>query len=168
MHKWLALPERYGFPPLPLPLRLSMSSCWVLEAQTSWSFIWKKQIYYYLMQDTYLGNFPVNKEKLGSGEVKISSFLIWLRVGFLTSKAPILVKLSWLSRILQVFQNVTSLTTVSGIWDTNPLVITEAPPRWSDMASSLYINDVHFMSHTLLNTPRNLIMVKEHVIIRLP
>ena len=26
---------------LPLPLRLSMTSCWVLEAQTSWSFIWK-------------------------------------------------------------------------------------------------------------------------------
>ena len=46
---------------LPLPLRLSMTSCWVLEAQTSWSFIWKKHIYYYLLQDTYSGNFPVNK-----------------------------------------------------------------------------------------------------------
>ena len=113
---------------LPLPLRLSMTSCWVLEAQTSWSFIWKKHIYYYLLQDTYSGNFPVKKEKLGSGEVKTSSFLIWLRVDLFASKAPILVKLSWLSRILQVFQNVTSLTTESGIWDTNPLVITKAPP----------------------------------------
>ena len=62
LHQWLALSERYCSPLSASSLTTSMTSCWVLEAQTSWSFIWKKHIYYYLVQDTYSGNFPVNKE----------------------------------------------------------------------------------------------------------
>ena len=62
MHKWLALSEWYGFP-------LSASSFTTFNdiVLGTWGsnlmiIYLEKHIYYYLVQDTYSGNFPVNKE----------------------------------------------------------------------------------------------------------
>ena len=128
MHKWLALSERYGSPLSAYSLT-TFNDIVLGTWGSNLMIIHLEKAHILLLVARHLfGQLSSQQGKLGSREVKTSFFLIWLRADLFASKAPILVKLSWLSRILQVFQNVTSLTTESGIWDTNPLVITKAPP----------------------------------------